>query len=37
MKYAVKMASCDMIYIPSFKTICSGIQVILRLFIAATI
>jgi hypothetical protein len=31
MKYAVEMASGGMIYIPSFVTICSGIQVMLRL------
>jgi hypothetical protein len=32
MKGAVEIASCDMIYIPSFMTMCSGIQGILRLF-----
>jgi ribosomal protein L16 Arg81 hydroxylase len=31
MKYAVVMASGDMLYIPSFMTISSVIQVILRL------
>jgi hypothetical protein len=31
MNYAVEMASDDIIYIPSFMTIGSGIQVILRL------
>jgi hypothetical protein len=31
MKYAVEMGSGGMIYIPSFMTIGSGIQVILRL------
>jgi hypothetical protein len=31
MVYAIEMASGSMIYIPSFMTIGSGIQVILRL------
>jgi hypothetical protein len=30
-KYAIEMATGGMIYIPKFITICSGIQVILRL------
>jgi hypothetical protein len=30
MKYAVEMASCGMIYIPSFRKIGTGIQAILR-------
>jgi uncharacterized protein YraI len=30
MKYTVEMASCDMIYIPSFMTIGAGVQAILR-------
>jgi hypothetical protein len=30
MKYAVEMASCGMIYIPSFMKIGGGIQAILR-------
>jgi hypothetical protein len=33
MKYAVEVASCDMIYVPSFKIIGSGIQVILKLLL----
>jgi hypothetical protein len=31
MKYAIKMASGGMIYVPSFMTISSGIQIILRI------
>jgi hypothetical protein len=30
MKYALKMASCNMIYIPSFMKIHTGTQAILR-------
>jgi hypothetical protein len=30
MKYAVEVASCGMIYIPSFMKIGTGVQVILR-------
>jgi hypothetical protein len=33
MKYAVEMASGGMIYIPSFMTVSSAIQVILRLIL----
>jgi hypothetical protein len=30
MKYAVEMAPCDMIYIPSFIKIAAGVQAILK-------
>jgi hypothetical protein len=30
MKYAIKMASCGMIYIPSFMKVDKGVEVILR-------
>jgi hypothetical protein len=30
MKYAVEMASCDMIYIPSFVKSGGGVQAVLR-------
>jgi hypothetical protein len=30
MMYAVEMASCDMIYLPSFMKIGTGVQTILR-------
>jgi hypothetical protein len=29
MEYALEMASCGMIYIPSFTKICTGVQAIL--------
>jgi hypothetical protein len=33
MKYAVEMASCGMIYLPSFMKIGTGVQTILRFFL----
>jgi hypothetical protein len=30
MMYAIEMASCSMIYLPSFMKICIGVQAILR-------
>jgi hypothetical protein len=35
MKYIVEMASGDMIYIPSFMTFGSGIEVILRFCVSS--
>jgi hypothetical protein len=34
MKYAVEMASCGMIYVPSFMKIGTGVQAILRFYLS---
>jgi hypothetical protein len=33
MKHAVEMASCGMIYLPSFMNIATGVQAILRCYL----